>query len=441
MNVLLVITFLIDFILCIYSLFNYKNSFIIFLAYNFISLQNVSGTINIGGLEVALSTLMESWYILLYFLIGKRRYNNKIDFPYKLPFWILGISWLLSAIFSIAGIGSEFSRYILNINDYLLLAYLIWNVLQDKKDFEHLFKIMTVIIFISCLYGLIEYETHSNIFQATVNSIQDVDSVFSVYNTDANLLSRGYRVNSIFLHPIGAGIIWGLYVIAVLILKLKLNIRKLPLEKLSYLTAILSTICIFLTKMRSPLIFLFIGIFAAVDLKKVKTYKVLATILLICLIIYGFLGSKMQVFNSLFNSNISSEVGGSSMEQRSMQFRSAWLLIEQSPLLGLGNKFYFVSINSMYATLTNNLLGMESIWMSNLVTYGLIGIFADIIWFYYMLIYLPYKYKQGTIFWINLAYVVTASVTSTPGFYVYLLYVLDFYLINFKFAEKMKYNT
>jgi hypothetical protein len=125
--------------------------------------------------------------------------------------------------------------------DNVLIIWVAWEILQTEKDFEYLFKLITVVIFISCIYGLFEFIIAKNplqLYEATLNG--DVSKVINfAYSTSG----RGYRINSIFEHAIGAGINWSIYLGFVLYSVINVK-RKLPYNALSIVTACLCCFCI-----------------------------------------------------------------------------------------------------------------------------------------------------------------------------------------------------
>ena len=218
-------------------------------------------------------------------------------------------------------------------------------------------------------------------------------------------------------------------------LKVKHNIKKIPWQKFSILTAVFCTICIFLTKMRSPLLFLGIGLLGIIDFRKKSFYKFLLILIIMLIVILPWVGKlNLTVLYSLFNSSAAAQVSGSSLQQRNNQFQNAFTLLQYSPILGLGNKFQDTMANS---NVVQNLLGLESIWLNDIVKYGILGVMADVIWFYYLIVKVPKYYHSTDVFWLSLAYAITITVTSTPGFQIYLLYLVLFGYLKFTH----KYNT
>lgn len=67
---------------------------------------------------------------------------------------------------------------------------------------------------------------------------------------------------------------------------------------------------------------------------------------------------------------------------------------------------------------------------------GLIGLVAYIVQAFYFIVLLPKKFKSRQILFISLAYWVTYTITSIPGFNTMMFYLIIFYFI--KSSEKYK---
>ena len=291
-----------------------------------------------------------------------------------------------------------------------------------------------MLIFITTIYGFAEFLIKSNpLQQYELTIIGNTErSINNMYDTEY----RGYRVSSVFSHSIGAGVTWALYVLTIISLKVKHNVKKIPWQNFSILTAVLCIICIFLTKMRSPLLFLGIGLLGIIDLRKKSFYKFLGILVIVLVIISPWISKlNLTVLYSLFNSSAAAQVSGSSMQQRSGQFQSAFtLLFQYSPIFGLGSKFQDAMANS---SLIQSLLGLESIWLNDIVKYGILGVLADVIWLYYLIIKIPKYYQSSDAFWLSIAYAITITATSVPGFQIYLLYLVLFACLK----STSKYNA
>src|SRR5690606_26575469 len=145
------------------------------------------------------------YYVVVFFYKkqNKRRLFQK--FPYRIPFIILAVSWFLSTIFSIVGFSSAISEFVKELFSQLLLIWMIWDIVKRKSDWIFLFNSITICVFLTCLYGYYEKVTQSNplvVYESTLvnDSSRAIDFSYDSEST------RGFRGQSVFEHPIGAGI-------------------------------------------------------------------------------------------------------------------------------------------------------------------------------------------------------------------------------------------
>ena len=404
------------------SVFHYRTGFIFLLIYKFVLVQNIS-LISIPGIPLlTLDNFLTIAMLGLYFLKRKKLRKSMNKFPFVIPFILLCMSWTLSSVFALAGFMSELTRLIKNITSDLLLVFVIWEQINTKDDFKAFFKGVTVIIFLSCIYGLAEYMMQSNpivSYEATL--ISDADRLIDYSYATQN---RGYRIQSFFGHPIGAGLNWGLYFSFVIMQSVK-NKYRLPFYPLAMITAFLCIPCIILTKMRSPLVLLMIYSLLYIDIKKKKFLALSIAGVFGVLIISPLITENINVLLSIFSNKAQDVVSGSSLDMRIEQFQEAFQVVSISPILGLGEKYGSV----LDSLVTRKLYGLESIWLMSVVMYGVFGVAANIILAYYSIIKVPLSKKQINVGILAAGYWVVATVTSTPGFHLFFYYLIYFYLL------------
>ena len=406
-----------------YSFFDYKRSFIFYLAYKLLLVTNIT-LISIPGIPLlTLDMFITLFYILSYcFVVSKQNKSYAAPFPFSFPLLLISISAFLSAFFSLAGFTAELSSLIGTLSQNVLLFWLMWRLLETKEDYTLLFKLFTFLFFCSCLYGLFELMIQSNPlvqYEATLNKDPN-----KTINWSYSAVVRGYRIQSFFEHAIGAGINWAMYAIFVLYMYLD-NKNNIPHRKLAYITALLCIPCIVFTRMRSPLVFILIAAIGLINFRKKGFYKLLSVLLVVGIVFLPLFSDNADIFMSLFNSSSQEKVMGSSLEQRLQQFTAAFSLMSNSPILGLGTKYATV----LYSSSIKNLLGGESIWLTVIVDYGIFGVLSYGIMAYYSIIKLPRKFNSKMMFFFALAYWITNTVTSVPGMHLYLYYLLLIYFI------------
>ena len=420
---------LIGVLIIIYSFFDFKKGFSLYLCYKLVLVTNITLISKPGLPLLTLEMAMTLLYLFMFFLTGKKYQSAHKKFPLTIPFVLYCISMIISSCFSVVGFGGELSNLIKQFSENVLLVWMAWQILETKEDFIFLFKVVTVIILGSCIYGFIEYIIGNNpltAYEATLNPGNSIDWSYSAES------SRGGRINSIFEHAIGAGMNWALY--AVLVFNLIQN-KSAGIKKfiIPVITAILCIFCMFLTNSRSPILFFIIALCSIINFKSKRFYFLMFAFIIGGIICIPFLPENVSnIILSLLDENVASNIGGSSIEMRLDQLSAAVALFIQSPAFGFGPSFKDV----MQGDLVDRLLGGESVWFQVLPALGGLGIVAYIVQIYYTVVKLPQKYGSRQILFVSLAYWLTYTITSIPGFITIMFYVFIFYCI--KTSENYK---
>ena len=410
--------YIIGLILIIYSFKDFKKSFFLYIGFKFFLNPNIT-IISIPGIpQLSLDLGLMIFYFFMFFTKKKKLEKAKISFPLITPFIILIISSFSSSLFSIAGFGAELSNSIKIIFlDYLAII-MMWEMIEDNRDYDYLFKIISIVILVSCIYAVVEYALQYNplsLYEMTLNG-DETKIINSIYEING----RGYRVNSIFEHAIGAGITWALYVDFTLYAFVFYK-NKIKIKPYHFCIVVLAIVCVFLTKMRSCMIFLVIASVGLVNFKKKRSCLILTGVIIACIIVVagGLMPDEIvNIIKSITQSKYQTEVSGSTVEMRIDQFSAAFELMKINPIFGLGYKFQNVLSNSV----TKRLYGSESIWLIAITRYGIIGVLSEIVYFYYLVIKIPKSIHSKPLFWISLAYFLTFSITTLPGLIMPMFY-------------------
>lgn len=407
----------------LYGFFNFKKAFGLYVCYKLLLVTNITIISSPGLPLLTLEMAMTIVFVMLFFIHGKKYQFAHMKFPFAIPFGLYALSMVLSSLFSVAGFMTESTNLLKELLENVILVWMIWQVFETKEDFRFLVKNIAIIIFLSCIYGFIEYILQRNPlteYEMSLNHDPDrlIDYSYSI-------TERGYRINSFFEHAIGAGINWALFAVFGLIFFQR---EQGVTGRVAFivLTAILCIPCIFLTKMRSPLLFFVIALFAIVNFKKRRFRIILYCGIISIGVCVPFLSDNiLNLIFSFFNSQSADAVGGSSLSMRLDQLEAAFTLMLKAPVFGLGPSFMDV----MSGDLVDRLLGSESVWFSVITQLGVVGIFVYLVQIYYFVIKLPRKFKSKELFFISLAYWITYTISSLPGFCNVLFYVIFFYFI------------
>lgn len=408
-------------LILLYSFINLKKGFVLYLMFQIVGLTSTV-FLKFGSVNITIGMFMDLFYLLAY--CCKHNRFKSIVFPWRRPFFVILFSWILTCFFSVAGFVGEFTRACSNLLQDIVFIWLIWKMIDTRKDLLLLIKGMTVTFFVTSLYGLYEYIAKTNPIVNYKSTL--VDGGITLYANTVEAAARGYRMISFMEHPIGAGMTFALFVTFVLVSNLCYREKYTKNYKIfTVFVLVLCILCVILSKMRSPLVFLFIATLGVVDFRKIKFYK----LLLICLVgtvaIMPFMGNYINIFLGIFSEKASTKIGGSSIEQRLSQLSAVWHLMLMSPIGGLGEKFKNF-ISNQY---TRAALSYESVWFEQMVKHGIVGVIANVYLAYYTVIKIPRIYKSRQAFFLGLAYWITYSLTSIPAFRVSLFYLLLFYFI------------
>ena len=418
-------------VICLYSIKNFHKGFLCFLVFRLILGLNITVFVLPGFPVVRLDMLMCLFFILLFLKNKERLSTTKCAFPYKKPFVFLFISWCISSVVAYIGFWGALPQLIGNVSKDLILIWMIWKVVSIK-DIRFLLKWFSVVFLFAATYAFFEKLTALNPIRDYEVSLAGAAGVDWAYSVDD---VRGYRVQSVFEHAIGAGVNFILYILFVLILLVKIGI-KTKWRNILYIICILSAMAAIFSNSRTPILFFAISCFSFIKIKSLKTFRLLGFVVLLALFIAPYLSEYFDIFKTIITPNSEESQYGSSPDLRFRQLEAAIALLYFSPLLGLGFNYYLTMNNEF----SSELLGRESMWFSILPELGIIGIIANLYLAYFSLIKIPIQYKSWPVFFICLAYWVVGSMTSLPGMKMHLYYIIIFLIIKNSPFYRIKYE-
>ena len=369
--------------------------------------------------------LIVGLYAIEYYLKKQRIKHCGKSFPYLLPMALISFSLLFSCFFSVAGFASEFTRAISIIIQTVVEIWLIWELVETKNDYKFVINGYIILFFIAALYGLYEYASASNPFLDY--KVQLSKGAIKTYLTTGAQGLRGYRLVSIFDHPIGAGMNFGLFAIFIFSCWLIFSEKKMN-NSLAILTVGLGAPCILLTKMRSAIFFTVIAAFMFADWRlfgKKRFYYAVLFIAIGAILAYPLIYSNLNIILSFFSSTAQDKIKGSNAGMRYNQLKAAFNLMMMSPIGGLGEKFE----NYISNEFTVASLDYESIWFEQMTKHGIVGVLAYIYMIYVSVVKLPKLYHSKPLFFLNLSFWLTYTLTSVPAFSMPMFYTVQFYYI------------
>jgi hypothetical protein len=403
----------------LYSFVNYKKAFIWFLVYQ-IFVQFGIQLFSIGSLSLPLGLVTSAVFFLQFLLKKKYKDPRMKEFPFKVAFILLLLSRFITCFTAAGSFTEELNRAVTFSFQNIVNIYIAWYVFRSKKEFRYLFKIVTVVFFSACILGYYEYFAQYNPYtNYEKNFIGEGINYYSLESV------RGFRITSVFEHPIGAGMNFGMYFVVALYLLINEG-KSVPIRRLTLVTAFLCLPLVLLTKQRSAMIFTLIISIILLNFRKKRFYGILILILIGLFTLSPMLSNYTQYLTSIFDQNAQSQISGSSLTMRMMQLDACLQLLKTSPLFGIGEK-YSNYISNIY---TSNALMLESVWLDQMVKHGLLGICSYLVLAYDYIIKIPKKYNFGKLIMLSIGFWATYTITTIPSFRMYLLYVFIFYLIN-----------
>lgn len=412
---------LIGIVIIIYSFINYRKAFLWFMLYKLMLTTNITFLAIPGIPLLTVDDFLIMVFVLEYFVWQENKfklYEENNLFPFKVPFVILCCSWGISWFFSIAGIQTALSPFVKNVLEYVVMTFLMWKIINTQDDLKFLLWGFTIMFLLFGVYELYEIASQSNPLADYEATLLSDDRAIDFGNYEADEY-RGSRAKSVFIHPIGAGINFAIYIILLLTFLLRSKIQMKINKNLVIATCLLALVCVIMSKSRGPYLFLIIGVLGVIDLKNAKFYKYAVLLAILVMALLPYFSDQLDIFRSLYSEQAQQNVGGSDADMRIEQLEYALALLAMSPAYGLGFKY----MQEVSKALTVGLLGGESVWFTVIPSFGIIGIFAYAFSIYWMCIKLPLQYKSTAIFFISLAYWLTSSLTSIPGCDFYLIYL------------------
>lgn len=406
---------------------DFRLGFFTFLTYKLFLNQNIS-LIDIPGMPLlTLDMFMTIAYLYMYY--KKRKFLEGMGNVCKVPFPLYGVcvllvcSWGVSSVFSLVGFVGSISSLMRQITNEVLIVWLIWKCVNSQEDYRILIKLFTFVFLFATLYMFFEKSIQYNpIINYEVSLMKNSEKALSyIYDIGS---ARGYRASSIFFHCIGAGMNFVLYFLLVFF-SLFLLKRDIPLKNVTIITATLCIPCIFMTSSRSPIVFFLISLLGVVNFSNYKFWLYSLVGLIILFFVLPYFHQYDEIIASIFSDKAQDNVGGSNADMREEQFLAAWTIMSQNPLLGLGFKYETI-LNSVYIS---ELLGRESVWFWVLPQFGLFGAISYLIYAFFCIYTIPHHYHSRSAMFLSLAYWITTTITSVPGFCLCLYYFVYFYII------------
>lgn len=302
-------------------------------------------------------------YMLLFYSLYKYGTKRFLSFPFLIPFVICIVSYFISAIF-----GHKIALSVAKWVEQYFLVWTIWVLYKSTKENNRfLFYNLMGYLIVLDIYAMIESVTIENPFLDYLRSSGvDIPQQASHYVRYGFYRSQSLTVwTSIMAVASGMGALFLAYSFFGKILKPSLIL---------YVVWILCLIGVFISGARSVMVV--VAISALGFLKHLINIKYIIIIGLV-----GFVAVSMtgDLFSEVIDSFINpEEAGGSSFEQRGLQFLVAFRYWMKAPIIGNGLDF-----TNLLVSMEVGLLGAESIIFRLLIDRGIIGLLSFILLYAY----------------------------------------------------------
>lgn len=314
--------------------------------------------------------------------IGK---NERLPMDIKRLFYAYFIFQSIILVFSSLNGGMSFSTQVYSFLKFSYLkfglAFLAFFAIKQTKDIERFNRFLKVMTFFVCIYGIIEYFTHINVYASIMGKafpdLQDVSEGF--HSSERGIISG--RILGTFMHALNLG------QMLIVFLGYFTLIRKDMGLKNYYILATFILITITFTGSRScvlPAYFLY-GVCALVDFRsRIGIFKLLFFIGIPILLLFKnitFSEEVQSTINSFFffwsEDKAGESLGGSSVDFREQQWEMVLYILGKNFIL-FGRGIGFMSTGD-YAQFLETMIGAESILFTYTIEQGLLGLVAFLI--------------------------------------------------------------
>lgn len=340
-------------------------------------------------LSIAVNFTLPIIFFCKYILPNKKNELTNEPFFFKKVFILYLISYTLSIIFSIAPFAAIINTTLKFFVKNFLMVYLFQLCLKDKKDLYLFLKAVVIVGILISGLGLLESVIQDNPIQNFIhysapNAGSDAyrDRVYYIPPAIRGTMAMRYgmvRAYSFFGIPIAFGIaciFLGFFLF--LFIRTKKYVFK---PYIMWGTLLLLISGVFTANSKTGMIGLFIILFCFFKPKQIFNFKIILPILTIITIVAIYFPGYINNYLSLFDADIATEGGGSSIKGRQMQFEIAMRLFNLNPLFGNGCG----SISILKVTQNaSDIMGAESSWMQILPERGIFGAIVYIYWYIYV---------------------------------------------------------
>lgn len=343
-----------------------------------------------------------------------RRLNR--DFIISL-FSLLLLSFIFAVIFSPHLHSFNEVKYFFQsefLVKYFVIVYSL-AAIRTEKNLRTLIKFSVIPMLILTFFGVI------NLIERQSSFVSEMMSNWSSFNTDTELAGEKYaeterfRVQSMFFLAFDYGYICSLC----LLTYIYALSRKMIKRSLFIILAICCLFGILMCGCRTVIVCIICGVTTYLYCadNAGKKLKVVLSISIIGVVVYStipFVREKVDQVTDIFFHQKGSQVEGSNLDMRSIQFAVTLYYIQDSPLFGRGVKFFNIDMGwgeGRERLKDSRLEGIEGVYLMYLLERGVIGYVLYLAVWIIMLVFLVKKRRNN-------------KTLSALGISVWVLYIL-----------------
>lgn len=340
------------------------------------------------------------YVLLLTTFIGQKNWTGTFKkFPLRIPLILLFILFLCIGLFDTRlGIFLQIYRPISYFLENFFVIFITYYYIRSVNDAIQIYDFLVKIFFLFAVYGLLNYVTKQNQYNALISNAYGIEDFADNYMT--NGISRS-RISSFTWHPI----FYGFLIDMILILQIFMftAVEKFKKNIFHFIVFGLLFINLLMVNSRTPLYSLLLGVFVYILFAVNFTKKVVILIAFITLIPIALFVApdSMKIIDksvAVVTGQQKEREDGSSVEMRAAQLNASLRIFDQSPIVGNGFQYITEGLhfgNSKSKTAYQSTLGgFESYIYKLLIEQGLFGIFGNLVFFVTLIIWLLKKYSR-----------------------------------------------
>lgn len=364
----LAITILI--LISVYALFDVKKAILIWLPFKLLFNNQIAVRYESPGMALVIA--VDIALFLIFLLRNKKKkgmYNGK--FPFSNAMMAFGFSYLISLIFTIAPFQTAIIAVVKYFSSGFCMLYLAHKAFRSKTDIHFFLKCCVIVSVLIVSLAIVENVLRMNPWLEFVfyNSPYDPDAGRMFYFPGTESLRYGFiRAQSFFSFHVPFG--FACVCLYWLIFYFYKNIKGIYNSNLLLVVSTMLIAGVIMSNSKQAyigLLFMFLSLY---PIKSIVNIRIILPVLIIVIIVIVYAPDYLNNYLSLSDKRLAEEGGGSTVVLRESQYRIAWRMFLQSPIIGNG----ISSIGVLKRHADNaGILGAESSWLEILPERGLLG--------------------------------------------------------------------